>query len=621
MGIYLLNQVDSFLFANTFRFQQNNDIISINSSIYELHVDGGYNMELDKGVLHQLVFGRLGSLFLYAVSIKSFQIDHLKNQLGYISFFLNSLGNFYHQIGLEWINKLCNDSTVYLISLYTNYTYPDRDFCIFAQFPISHGIQLYLNGLDLKELHYKGPNISTLTYAWLCMNGAMTVNIGGINPFPCNHLNLDRNRLNTMLKLCKLNMNDTDGNQQKNLNAYPAYPEYYQTRLFGMLFFELVPFVLIPSTCLIGFFLNWKIVRTIQENKKKELKEDFYKYMSANAKFNCLYCFILVFYPITSCNWKPSYYFCSSIFTSQYVQYYKIVMVAYFEEVIKMCANISYLMMTLNRYLLVGKDHAPWLVKTAKLEFKWVIRGSMLFSVLINIGHGWQYQAVSDLALGLLKENNGAYISQYTEYNNQYTALNGDSFSDYPKANQGQAYFIYSIVYFVINFGLFFILNTGLEVKIVRRMHKELREKRERLAKMNENKLSNTTLTAPSKASKTDEEKKKEDEDGKKERKVIQMVVINGILNFILRAPDVLFFMQNENVWSSVYKSQLYLRKKLRFLGAWNPNEYLPGILSFIVDIGYFTYFLSFSANFIIFYYFNTKFKEAVVFWASSKKN
>jgi hypothetical protein len=74
-------------------------------------------------------------------------------------------------------------------------------------------------------------------------------------------------------------------------------------------------------------------------------------------------------------------------------------MVAYFGEVVKMCANISYIMMTLNRYMLVGKDHSPWLVSVAKLKFKLVIFGSFLFSALFNIAHGWEYQSVSDVAI------------------------------------------------------------------------------------------------------------------------------------------------------------------------------------------------------------------------------
>jgi hypothetical protein len=156
-------------------------------------------------------------------------------------------------------------------------------------------------------------------------------------------------------------------------------------------------------------------------------------------------------------------------------------------------------MMTLNRYLLVGKDHASWLVTIAKLEFKWVIRRSLLISALINIGHGWEYQANGNLAI------------VRSIYDN-FAIINGYSYSDYPQANQDQAYFFYSIVYFLINFGVFFILNTGIEVKIVRRMHKELQEKRERLAKMNSaTKLASSTLTAiPAEAPKLlDEDKKR----------------------------------------------------------------------------------------------------------------
>jgi hypothetical protein len=111
---------------------------------------------------------------------------------------------------------------------------------------------------------------------------------------------------------------------------------------------------------------------------------------------------------------------------------------AYLGEVVKMSANISYLMMTLNRYLLVGKDHVPWLVALAKLEFKWVIRESILFSGLINIGHIWQYKAVESLASW-----------QVSQYNILYYDINSNSDSDYPQANQGTSNFVYSIVYFI----------------------------------------------------------------------------------------------------------------------------------------------------------------------------
>jgi hypothetical protein len=247
-------------------------------------------------------------------------------------------------------------------------------------------------------------------------------------------------------------------------------------------------------------------------------------------------------------------------------------------------------MMTLNRYLLVGKEHKPWLVTLAKLEFKWVICGSLFISALINIGHGWQYEENEDSVLLFL-------------YDSSYTQVNDGSYSDYPKANPEQAYFIYSIVYFVINFGFFFILNTILEVQIVRRMHKELKEKRKRMTIMNAAKSKSTELA---KIYLTNKDKKKQ-EDVKKERKVIKMVVLNGIINFVLRAPDMLFWLENESVWSFIFTVQLDPSKTY--------DQKLPGILNFISDMGYFTYILTFITNFVIFYSFNKNFKEAVVFF------
>jgi hypothetical protein len=243
-------------------------------------------------------------------------------------------------------------------------------------------------------------------------------------------------------------------------------------------------------------------------------------------------------------------------------------------------------MMTLNRYLLVGKDHPKWLVTVAKMEFKWLIRGYLLISALFNIGHGWQYQAEEDTVIS-------------NPHTNIYDKINGNSYSDYPGANQEFSYFIYSIVYFFINFGIFFILNTGIEIKLVRRMHKELREKRDRQKRMNHAPNSSASLT---KCQPSDEEMKIEEEDGKKERKVIKMVVLNGVLNFIFRAPDMLFWIENYKFWPTLMPKQSTMI-----------IQTVSGILSFVVDISYFAYILTFTTNFLIFYNFNSKFKQAIL--------
>jgi hypothetical protein len=400
--------------------------------------------------------------------------------------------------------------------------------------------------------------------------------------FDSNYTGLSDRQIDEKLKLC-------------NLTNAVSFPDYYETRILSLFLIELIPFVCIPCACLIGLFFNLKIIQTIQKNEVKILKEDFYKYMKANAKFNCLYCLIFVLYPINSCNWNPSYHFCSAIYTAQLAQYFKIIIATYLGETIKMSANISYLMMTLNRYLLIGKDQAPWLVKIAKLEFKWVIRGSLLFSALINIGHGWEYQAMADVLFTPVKYNGADYaqlLYDTTDPMVDYSPL-FRSYADYPVPNTAQPFFIYSIIYFCLNFLALFVLNTFIEAMIVTRMRREMREKRVRMAA-----LGNQTS-----------EDVKAEEDEKKERRVIKMVVLNGLLNFFLRSPDLLVWLQYSAIRRSISTGSSWEKIAID----------APGFLALLMDVSYFSFILTFTTNFIIFYLFNSKFKETVHFWTLKK--
>jgi hypothetical protein len=210
------------------------------------------------------------------------------------------------------MNYLNNKSEVAFSQSLTStnppYSYPNRDFCIFAKIPMNISINLYLDE----------PNVITFTYVWLCKVGNMKMNVQ-----PCNQT-INWTMIDEMLKLCKIKNNRILQNSS-GVKYYPLYTDWYQTRLIRILFIEIVPFILIPCACLIGLFFNWKIIQTINKNEKKDLKEDFYKYMSANVKFNSLYCLIFVFYPMNSCIWRLYTTFCSSIFTSLFVQYFKIV--------------------------------------------------------------------------------------------------------------------------------------------------------------------------------------------------------------------------------------------------------------------------------------------------------
>jgi hypothetical protein len=271
-------------------------------------------------------------------------------------------------------------------------------------------------------------------------------------------------------------------------------------------------------------------------------------------------------------------------------QYFKIVVLTYSGETVKMCANITYIMMTLNRYLLVGKDHTQWLVSLAKAEFKWVIRGSLLLTALINIGHGFEYEITK------LSNLPPTYVYSSQEDNVFLKQFQKTYISQYPSVSTDPSFFVYSVVYFIINFLFFFIVNTLIEIQIVRRMHKELEDKRARMAKMRSSiPLTSISATENKNAS-------SESEDDKKERRVIIMVVLNGIINFVLRFPDFLIFLEETNNASIDYLNSLY-----------------PGFDGLLLDISYLAYILTFSFTVLLYYNFNAKFKEAFVLFPGKK--
>jgi hypothetical protein len=135
--------------------------------------------------------------------------------------------------------------------------------------------------------------------------------------------------------------------------------------------------------------------------------------MRLNSIFNCTYCVLFVFYPINICPDTRMSYFRSSIFNSVPVQLYKIVFLAYFGESIKMCANIPYILITVNRYMLIGREHSAFLERISKLKFNHVVWFSLCFSFILNIGHIFEY-SINEGTLISLKSGNNFYM--YVEY-------------------------------------------------------------------------------------------------------------------------------------------------------------------------------------------------------------
>jgi hypothetical protein len=402
--------VDTFLLSNKFKFQTDEtDIssLSINSTIDELDLFG-YDYKLDETLLHPLVFERIQLIEFYG-TVGSIQLDMFESFafLSSLKITVANLGNFFHEIGIEWTGYLTPNSTIAFRHNYVNsesllydltYSYPNRDLCIFADFPHNKSVIPFLNA-NLTDC--------TNTIAWLTKDYknynltylSQQLDDDSIFPLLINSICWSNDKQSPNMTLIKSKINNCQQLQQNQLNdsiertgSYKTYFDYYEIQYVFEFVVDFITFVFIPFACIIGFVLNLRIIWTVRKHSKVELKEDFYQFMSLNSKFNCVFCLIYVLYPINYCQAFTTGYFCSAIFNTTFSQIIKIVFIAYFGEAVKMCSNIFYIFITINRYMLIGKEHSAVLENISKWEIKRVIAVSIVFSLLINIGHCFQYR-------------------------------------------------------------------------------------------------------------------------------------------------------------------------------------------------------------------------------------
>jgi hypothetical protein len=100
---------------------------------------------------------------------------------------------------------------------------------------------------------------------------------------------------------------------------------------------------------------------------------------------------------------------------------------------------------------------------------------------------------------------------------------------------------------------------------------------------------------------------KKIEQDAKKETRAIVMVVLNSCFNFWLRLPEIFVFIVSSNSIFQSYEFSLLLNK-------------IPDLSNIMVSVSFLAYILTFSTNVLIYYFFNTKFKQLFAFSKSYVK-
>jgi hypothetical protein len=595
--------VDTFLVTNLLKFQQDTqaNTTSINSTVQEIIVKG-YNYKLDETILDKLAFEQVTYLAMHG-SIAAIQPDLFKSvsfeHLSQIEIIVFSLNKFFHQPGLlKWIAYL-DKYTRWIrfkqldfdaLSMNGPYNYPNSDLCLFAdsfQFPqikrlavplfFYSSINVCTDSLALLTQNYRFYDLKNNNFTHmsvqlysLCWNGTKSQNVTFIQK---------------KVEQCLL--------KQSNESAggpYTFYIDYYDVEYLTQVSVDLLSFVFIPLTCILGLLLNLRVIWTVLKNKKVELKENFYTFMSLNSVFNCLFCLIYAFYPINYCLKSETGFFCSAVSSTITAQVFKIVFMGYFGEVLKMCSNISYIFITINRYMLIGQEHNATLTKISDLNFKLVVFVTIVFSLLMNVGHCFQYRI-----------NYGYTQILFLE----------DIIIDYPSIVVNNfSFHVYTIVYFLVNFVCFFVLNTWVEFCLLRNLRKEISDKRVKLE--GEIRVSESNNTSGSEfINKLNRWKKKKiDQDAKKETRATVMVITNSGLNFFFRLPEILVFFSSDQAFLEATFSNLIFT--FHFL--------ISNFLNILLSVSFIFYIFSFSTNVCMFYLFNPKFKRCFSLWEINVK-
>jgi hypothetical protein len=592
----------------------------------------GYNYALDETLLNRLVFERVRTLNLngFVNSIESSAFKSSFGQLTDLTIMVPCLANFFHQVGLEWTGYLSNvhrniwinfqedvDLSVNNKASWLNpgfgYTYPNKDLCIFARFSFVQPQQKQADGSPAL--------ITALTYAdWLYLGctdpGAwLTHNFNVNNLFSDKHFfkgPYDVNEPMEVYKRCwsdpshaanlsaiRTKISQCSSLENGQLENYKVYMNYDEICFIFQFVFDVSAFVLIPFASILGLLLNARVVWTVLKKGKKELDESFYKYMTVNSIFNCLFCLVYAFYPVNFCQRYETGYFCSTIYNSLAAQVIKIVFQIYLGEVFKMCSNITFIFITINRYMLVGKEHNFALTKISELNIKPVIVMTIVFSLLINIGHCFQYRI--NYGWGRLLDENG------------WSQLTYDSYPSIVIFNS--SFQVYSIVYFCINFVAFFLINTCVEASLVQKMRAEVSEKRQRVEEEIRVSAANNSSGSEVVNKVIASKQKKIVEDAKKETRAIKMVVTNSLVNFFLRLPEILVFLSSN---SSFLASLVYvytINDEHRNLQS---TFLLNDISITLLNISYFFYILNFTTCVAIYCVFNKKFRQHFTWWAGS---
>jgi hypothetical protein len=261
------------------------------------------------------------------------------------------------------------------------YTFPNKDFCLFKNFPHSQMIApaIYLGNTGLE---------CTCTLVWLHKywyryhvesedfeyNNYIEVNVNypiSIRMLESKEICLKEKNFSLLYQNCNFTQLSSQCLEQKSSNTKISLLGHMALFFLFKWLQYIIEIFMRPILCFIGIITNILTLKVISnKNQKKHFKCPMYEHIQFNALFNIFLCITYSFSLMNICIF-PKSSFCSSVLKNESNQYMKIYLIYFLGNTFRLCCNFSYFSFSSSRCIAaVVATESRWKLWNEKLNIK-----------------------------------------------------------------------------------------------------------------------------------------------------------------------------------------------------------------------------------------------------------
>lgn len=620
--LFLYDLTSSFVKSNRLEFYPSS-LLRLDSKITALWLQL-YNYKLTKRLLDQNVFNTLNQIVIKG-HIGQIDSDLFLNLrfIIYIKINVTNVRTIYSQ-GIEWIASLNNFLTVNLsnvsdivdklnnlafIQTYSKlndekiekvYSYPDEDFCWYANFPFENLVFVDPHTVCVND------NCSCTQY-WLLKYAYFIKRSGEMffyykkyfnDEKPYKLVNYDNESIkcnfSQMIQKCK----EYEG-LSKPVKEYETRSTFFHALVISQ-YVDFVSVVLLPIIGAFGIVINIisiKVISTIDLTKTPEDKQQttLVQFMLAYSITNLIYCLIHSVSFVAKCVDQNSIY-CPQFYYTEFAQYYKIIVVEFCGAVLKSFSNVAYFCISLNRYILLEKEgkmadfiHQKVSKLKGKVKIFWIVFISLLLMGL-NTHKLIIYQVISSTIFNLFYDVYPAFFfslpifvanSRFYEQNYNYNSVQVTN-------AKSIVYEVFTFVNFVLNDVILFFVFTLIDILLVVSFKRSTEKKK---------------ILIQTRFINKDVQKEKLTQLEQTVTNVLKIIIINTLFLVMVKSFDFAISISKFNIWKEGLVD-MHLSAKL------NGFCHLVKICAAYEELVKLAYMMYYCFTTVAFYYLNKNFRS-----------